>query len=322
MALTCRAGGTLIGKTVSTEFATMTPGPTVNPSNPAHTPGGSSSGSAAAVADFSCPLAFGTQTAGSVIRPAAFCGVVGYKPTYGTIHRAGMKVISESLDTIGAIARSVADCALLVRAVTRLDLGDPESRLDHAPRLAVTIGPDAATARPETVKLIERAARAAAHAGATVRALSLPVEADTAFARHPTVMFSEAAEALAWEMDHAGDELSPALREKLTAARALPPDALPEARASFVDARRAFVDIFVAHDAIITASAPGEAPHGLAFTGDPAFNQLWTALHGPCVTVPVGEGPNGLPLGVQIVAAPGRDAQALAIAAWLQDAMT
>ncbi|MGH7040834.1 MAG: amidase family protein, partial [Acetobacteraceae bacterium] len=137
-----RAGGAwCYSKTVTTEFATRHPGPTVNPHNAAHTPGGSSSGSAAGVAAGFFPFAFGTQTAGSVIRPAAFCGVTGYKPSFGTIHRAGMKVMSESLDTIGALGRSVADCALLVSAVSSADLGDPDVRPDRAPRIGVCRGP-------------------------------------------------------------------------------------------------------------------------------------------------------------------------------------
>ena len=152
------AGAVVIGKTVTTEFAVRSPGPTVNPHDARHTPGGSSSGSAAGVAAGLFPLAFATQTAGSIIRPAAFCGVVGYKPSFGTIPRAGMKIMSESLDTIGAIARSVADCALLVGAVGSRDLGDPDTRPDRAPRIGLCRSPSWPAAAPETEALLDRVA--------------------------------------------------------------------------------------------------------------------------------------------------------------------
>ena len=150
------AGAVVVGKTVTTEFATRKPGPTTNPANPGHTPGGSSSGSAAGVAAGCFPLAYGTQTAGSVIRPAAYCGVVGFKPSYGTISRIGMKVMSDSLDTVGVMARTVADCALFAGAVSGRDLGDPEVRPDHAPRVGLCRSPSWHLAGTETVALLER----------------------------------------------------------------------------------------------------------------------------------------------------------------------
>ncbi|MFC7552105.1 amidase family protein [Pseudoroseomonas wenyumeiae] len=163
-----------MGKTVTTEFATRHPGPTTNPHNPAHTPGGSSSGSAAGVAAGFFPLAFGTQTGGSVLRPAAFCGITGFKPSFGLIHRAGLKVMSESLDTIGVFGRGVADCALLAQAVTGLDLGDPQRATGAAPRLAVCIGPGGDKLAPETLALLEDVATACARAGARIERITLP----------------------------------------------------------------------------------------------------------------------------------------------------
>ncbi|MBP0446578.1 amidase [Roseomonas sp. SSH11] len=321
VALAREAGAVVMGKTVTTEFATRQSGPTTNPVNPAHTPGGSSSGSAAGVAAGLFPLAYGTQTAGSVIRPAAFCGIVGFMPTHGSIHRAGMKVMSESLDTIGALARTVADCALLIGAASGRDLGDPEQRPERAPRLLLCLGPHAAQAAPETLALMERAAEAASRAGAQVARGELPPVVTAAAEAHPIVMNGESAQALAWELAHHRDQVSAVLREKLEPARALGARALEEARASFAAAQAAFPGAIAEYDAILTPAAPGEAPEGIGWTGDPAFNLLWTALHAPAVTVPAGTGPRGLPLGLQLVAAPGRDRDALRWAEWMRQVM-
>ncbi|WP_372617654.1 amidase [Falsiroseomonas sp.] len=315
------AGGVIMGKTVTTEFATRHPGATSNPRNAAHTPGGSSSGSAAAVADFMLPLAFGTQTAGSIVRPAAFCGVVGFKPTYGTLHRAGMKVMSESLDTIGVMARSVADCALAMAAMSGRHYGDPEAKPERAPRLGVTLGPDPSKAAPETVALMQRAAEAARKAGAEVVEFALPPVLMRAAELHPVVMNMETLQALGWELASARAQLSPVLREKMDWARSLPLSQFREARLAQTAAIDAFAGLTEGLDALLTPSAPGEAPEGLGWTGDPAFNLLWTALWGPNVTVPAGSGPRGLPLGVQLVGRIGEDATVLAVARWMQAAI-
>lgn len=320
VALARAAGAVVIGKTVTTEFATRRPGPTANPVNPAHTPGGSSSGSAAGVAAGFFPLAFGTQTAGSILRPAAFCGVVGYMPTHGAIHRAGMKVMSETLDTIGALARTVADCALLVGAMTRADLGNPEARPGRAPRLLLVLG-DTSQAAPETLALMERAAEAATRAGGTVTRGEMPAEVTAAAAAHPVVMNMESAQALAWELSQHREAVSEVLREKLEPAAAMPASALAGAREAFARAQAAFPAAIAGFDAVLTPAAPGEAPEGLEWTGDPAFNLLWTALRAPAVSVPAGFGPRGLPLGLQVVAAPGRDREALCWAEWMRRAM-
>lgn len=321
VALARRAGAVVIGKTVTTEFATRHPGPTANPRNLKHTPGGSSSGSAAGVAAGFFPLAFGTQTAGSIIRPAAFCGVVGFKPSFGMLHRGGMKVMSESLDTIGVMARSVADCALAMTALTGIDHGDPTARMPRAPRLALVMGPTAAAAAPETVALMERAAEACRRAGAEVVPLDLPAPFAAAVEAHPYVMHMESADALAWELDHAAALLSPELAERLAWGRAQPAAKRIEGRAAFAAARAAYPAAIEGFDAVLTPAAPGEAPEGLASTGDPAFNMLWTLLHVPCVTVPAGTGPRGLPLGVQLAGRVGEDAAVLAWAEWVRAAL-
>lgn len=321
VALARIAGGVVLGKTVTTEFATRHPGPTANPHNTLHTPGGSSSGSAAGVAAGYFPFAFGTQTSGSVIRPAAYCGVVGYKPTYGLIHRGGMRVMSEELDTIGVMARGVADCALLVGAITGMDLGDPLRKPGRAPRLLLVIGPEARAAEPATLALMERAAEVVRRAGATVLPREMPPEVAAAQAAVPLVAHAEGAQALAWELATHSGQLSEGLRARLTEARDDGAAALDAARHSLRIARAAIPAIFEHYDAILTPSAPGEAPEGLGWTGDPAFNALWTGLHLPCVTVPAETGPHGLPLGLQIVGPHGTDRATLAWAEWVRAAI-
>ena len=315
------AGGVVIGKTVTTEFATRKPGPTANPHNPRHTPGGSSSGSAAGVADFFFPVAYGTQTAGSVIRPAAFCGVVGYKPSYGMINRFGMKLMSESLDTVGVIARSVADCALFAGAVAGRDLGDPDARPDRVPRIGICRSPAWDAAAPETEALLPRVASALARAGATVVDRELSPGVAAIAAAHPIVMNNESGRALGWELATARDGISEGLRERLEFGLSQSEAAVTEAHAVFERAQREFPACMEGLDALVTPSAPGEAPAGLGWTGDPVFNLIWTSLHVPCVTVPAGAGPAGLPLGIQIVTRIGEDRQALAWAQWVAAAI-
>ena len=317
VAWTRAEGGVVLGKTVTTEFATRAPGPTANPRNTAHTPGGSSSGSAAGVAAGFFPVAFGTQTAGSIIRPAAFCGVVGYKPSFGLISRVGMKVMASGLDTVGVLARSVADCALLAGAVSGRDFGDLSRRAERAPRIALCRSPAWESAQPETVALFENAASHLARAGATVTPIELPPLFAHALALHPAMMNAESGRAMGWELAHHRDQLTPDLRERLDWGLAQTPAQIDEANAAFTEARRALPAAMDGYDIILTPSAPGEAPHGLGWTGDPVFNSLWTGLLVPCVTVPVGAGPAGLPLGLQVVGRTGDDAATLHWSNWL-----
>ncbi len=312
------AGAVIVGKTVTTEFATRTPGPTTNPHHAGRTPGGSSSGSAAGVAAGFFPLAFATQTAGSIIRPAAFCGVVGYKPSFGTIARQGMKVMSESLDTIGVMARSVADCALFVGAVARRDLGDPARRPERAPRVGLCRSPAWARAAPETTALLSDTADRLARAGAVVTPRELPELFHALDDAHPLVMQAESAASMGWEMLVARDQLSGLLRERLEWGLSHDAASLDTARAVFVACQDAFAGVTDGVDILLTPSAIGEAPEGLHSTGEPVFNGIWTALHVPCVTVPAGKGPNAMPLGIQIVGSRGRDRETLAWAAWVE----
>jgi Asp-tRNA(Asn)/Glu-tRNA(Gln) amidotransferase A subunit family amidase len=315
------AGGVVIGKTVTTEFATRKPGPTMNPVNAAHTPGGSSSGSAAGVGAGLFPLAYGTQTAGSVIRPAAYCGVVGYKPTFGMISRIGMKIMSDSLDTVGVIARTVADCALFAGAVSGRDLGDPDTNPERVPRVGICHSPTWGSAAPETRVLLDHVTKSLGRAGASVVHRELPAAFDALVEAHPIVMNSESARALGWELAHHQDQISEGLRERLAFGLNQTQAALEAAYAVFATTQRIFADAMDGLDILVTPSAPGEAPKGLEWTGDPAFNFIWTSLHVPCVTVPAGTGPNGLPLGIQIVGRRGDDRAVLAWARWVEAAL-
>ena len=315
------AGAIVFGKTVTTEFATRTPGPTTNPHDPTRTPGGSSSGSAAGVAAGYFPFAFGTQTAGSIIRPAAYCGVVGYKPTFGTIDRFGMKLMSDSLDTVGILARSVADCALLTTALTGLEIGDLEAPLNRTLRIGICRSPMWDRRAPETDAVMDRARSAASRAGAHIQDLELPAEFDTLEAAHATIMHGESARALGWEMTTHRDQLSPALRERLEWGLDQPFTELAAARKLVANLIHAFGAVMTDIDILLTPSAPGVAPVGLDWTGEPAFNLIWTALGVPCVTLPCGTGPAGMPLGIQLVGTRDRDDRCLEAAAWLARAL-
>jgi len=315
------AGGVVIGKTVTTEFAVRHPGPTINPHNPAHTPGGSSSGSAAGVAECMFPFAFGTQTAGSIIRPAAFCGVVGYKPSYGMISRVGLKMMSDTLDTVGTIARTVADCALLAGASAGRDLGEPDAKPDRPPRIGICRSPSWRLAAPETQALLAEAAHRLARAGAWVEDRDLPAPFNAIEEAHPIVQFAESARALGWELTTARGEISAELLELLERGMSHGAEAVDAARATLGRMQHAFPRAMDGLDVLVTPSAPGEAPAGLGWTGDPAFNYIWTSLHVPAVTVPAGKGTKGLPLGIQIIGRQGEDRPLLAWAQWVAAAM-
>ncbi|MGA9867449.1 MAG: amidase family protein, partial [Acetobacteraceae bacterium] len=316
-----QAGAVVTGKTVTTEFATRKPGRTANPHSLAHTPGGSSSGSAAGVADFFFPFAFGTQTAGSVIRPAAFCGIVGYKPSFGLISRIGMKVMADSLDTVGVLARSVADCALLAGAVSGRDLGDPDRRTERAPRVGVCRSPTWEMAEPETQALLANVAGILAGVGATVSDRELPADYAALKEAHPIVMNAESARALGWELATARGQISEGLLERMEFGLRQSSEALAAAYATFHRTQEGFAAATEGLDVLLTPAAPGEAPAGLEWTGDPAFNFIWTSLHVPCVTVPAGTGPAGLPLGIQVVGRRGEDRAVMAWANWIAEAL-
>ena len=322
VALAREAGAILLGKTVTTEFANRHPGPTKNPHNPAHTPGGSSSGSAAAVADFQSVLGTGTQTGGSVIRPAAFCGIVGYKPSYGHFAPAGMKANTEWLDTIGAYARSVEDIALFRAALMAIPYA-PIARLDRPPRIAVAFTHHRDELSPEGTQAVNDAAVAFAKAGAQVKEIELPAPVRDMTQGQKTLSAFDGPRAHADEARRFPGLLSESLKkDKLEAGSKID-------YATWVDARklgetgRAAVDaLFDEIDVILTAPAKGEAPLGLERTGDATFNLLWTYLWMPCVTLPLTKGPTGLPVGVQLVGRQHEDAGLLDIAAWARGVLS
>jgi Asp-tRNA(Asn)/Glu-tRNA(Gln) amidotransferase A subunit family amidase len=316
VALIRAAGGVILGKTVTTEFANRDPRETVHPHNPAHTPGGSSSGSAAAVADFQVPVGLGTQTGGSTIRPAAFCGVIGYKPSFGEFSRVGIKMQCHNLDTLGVICRSLEDVALM-RAVLTVQDRHPVDRASSAPRIGFCRTPAWDTADGDTQALLEQTATKLAGAGATVRDVAV-IPADI-LVHHRRIFEFEAARNYAYEYEVHGDKLSAALRDGLLApGRALPLSTYVEAIETAEAFRRNLDDLFGEFDVLLAPSAVGEAPEGLGSTGDARFNAIWTLAWTPCVTLPAGTGRKGLPLGVQLVGPRFCDEALLDAAAWAE----
>ncbi|MCL5776505.1 amidase [Limibaculum sp. FT325] len=308
------AGAVILGKTVTTEFATFRPGKTRNPHDPNRTPGGSSSGSAAAVAAGMAPLALGTQTVGSVIRPAAFCGVVGFKASQGRLPLTGVKPLAAALDSLGVFARSVADAVLWFET-----LSGERVPVQHgsAPRVALVRTAHWHEAEPETRAAVEAVAARLAAAGAEVSEPALP-EGFARLAGAQDAIFAAgavAALALEWRSDR--DRLSPQLREVLARGEAIPAEALADARMLAESCHATLARLFGHVDVVLAPAAKGEAPRGLETTGDPLFNRMWTVLLGPCATLPAASGPNGMPVGVQLVGAFRRDAAFLSHLGWV-----
>lgn len=315
-----RAGGLILGKTVMTELAFIDPAGTRNPHHPEHTPGGSSSGSAAAVAAGMLPIAVGTQTAGSIIRPAAFCGVAGYKPSFKLLPMVGCKPFAWSLDTAGLFAARVADVAFAAAAITGRDL-----RIDRAqpaaPRIALVrthVWPEASDAMQSAV---EDAARLAERAGAKVAEVRLPPIFEDAFRAHGTIQDYEAYRALAFEYDHHRDRIGSKLRAMLDEAGKIAAADYDAARRTARRARQALADLMTDTDVLITPSAPGAAPKTLDSTGFPIFNRLWTLMGAPCINVAGEVDSARLPLGVQIVGRFARDRAALEAALFVEQAI-
>jgi len=314
VALARAAGAIVLGKTVATEFACFTAGKTANPRNPAHTPGGSSSGSAAAVADFMVPLALGTQTAGSVIRPAAYCGVVGFKPSFGVIPRAGVKPLADSLDTVGTMARNVADAAFFAGILG----GRPRLREVAMPAALPRFGlyrtPMWEEREPSTEAALDHARAALERAGAQILEIEVPPEQRGLTAAQETIMGFELVRGLAYERLRHGAELSPRLAQLLDAGMSVGADAYDAACAETAAARARLDGFFGSCDVIMAPAAPGEAPAGLLYTGNPVFSRMWTLLGVPCVTMPAIWGDSGLPTGIQLIGRLGRDAPLMAAA--------
>lgn len=326
------AGAIILGKTVTSEFASRHPGKTRNPHNLEHTPGGSSSGSAAAVAAGMMPLAIGTQTAGSVIRPASFCGIIGFKPTHGLIPRTGVFAHHPALDTIGVFARNVADAALVADTIIGYDPPDSDTQvmppprlLDTAlgeppvtPKLAFVETPSWEAAEPETKegfhKLVETLGRACARE-------TLPEIFSDGVRTQATLMTTGLARSLASYYSRGKEMMSEHAREFVEKGRGIAAIDYLEALDRRDALNNELEQLFDRYDAIVTPAAPGEAPRGLGTTGDPVFNALWTLCGVPAVTLPLLQGPNGLPIGVQLVGRRGDDARLLRTARWLYGAV-
>ncbi|MEF9943116.1 MAG: amidase [Burkholderiaceae bacterium] len=321
------AGAFTLGKTVTAELANFTPGATRNPHNLLHTPGGSSSGSAAAVAAHMAPFAVGTQTAGSVIRPASFCGVTGYVPTRGLVPRAGVKAVSDTLDAVGMFARDVADVAMIAAVLTlqpRLAAAVDEP---VAPVIGMTITPWAAQLSRPMLDAVQHAGRHLAQRGARVQDLRWNDAGGPDFAglaeAQRTVQLFETARALGPEADYRRDRLSLHLAQIIEQGRAIRASDYVAALALGRHCAFAIDRLLGAADVVLAPAAPGEAPRGLGATGDPIFNRAWHLLGCPQIAIPLphARGEEGLPLAVQLIARPGADARLLSAAAWVEAAL-
>ncbi len=308
------AGAVVLGKTVTTEFAFFSPGKTRNPHDSSRTPGGSSSGSAAAVAARMVPATLGTQTAGSVIRPASFCGVVGLKPSFGLLSLEGVNPFAPSLDTLGVFAREVTDLPLLLEA---LGVRLPRRVQARPPRVGLCRTEHWPLAAPESREAVEHAAALLGRAGAAVSEVDLGPELAGLAEAQKTIMAVEAA--AAYREIRAGHEaqLSRVLLELLDAGASTPRPRYEAAMAQAESGRRLVADLFRRVDVLLTPAAVGEAPADLSATGDPAFNRIWTLLRLPCLNLPGAAGPSGLPVGIQLVGPTGGEAELLAAAAWI-----
>ena len=319
VALIRRAGGIVLGKTVTTELAFLNPSKTHNPHDVSRSPGGSSSGSAAGVAAGMLPIAVGSQTGGSVIRPASYCGVAAFKPSYRLLPTAGIKPFSVYLDTAGLFAARVADVAFAAAAITGRDL-----RVDQttpaAPRIAIARNNVWSEASPAMQGAVEAAAKAAQAAGARVGEPAWPDLLTDAFRAQATIQDYESYRTLAFEYDNHRDALSPILRDMLDKAAAVTADDYDAARRTTKRARQALADLMAEVDVLLTPSAPSAAP-GPDTTGPAIFNRLWTLMGTPCVNVAGLKDASGMPLGVQIVGRFGRDREALLAARFLEEAI-
>ena len=312
VALTRRAGGTILGKTVTAEFATFVPRETRNPHDLSRTPGGSSSGSAAAVADFMVPLAFGTQTAGSLIRPASYCGIVGYKPTFNAIARGGMKPGGDSLDTIGLYGRSVEDVAFFGAALT--NRADLETSFEGKPRIGVCRTYEWDRVEPEMRKALDEARQAL-----KADEFELPGRFKGLRESHTAILWYEVARSLADEYARFPEKLDPGLRERCQKGWELDPGQYVRAQQHAADCRAHFAEALGNYDVLLAPAATGEAPKGISSTGDVAMNVVWTLLHTPAVAVPAAKSASGMPLGLQVIGRINDDARTLACARWIAE---
>ena len=300
-------GAIVLGKTAISRFGFWFPGKARNPHNPEHTPGSSSSGSAAVVADFMCPLAIGTQTAGSVMRPAAFCGIVGMIPTHGWMPWRNSRNYAESLDVVGGLTRSVADMIFLLRGLTGESRYDPDATLEGNLTVGLYRTTDWDKAPQYTRESYEDTVKRLAEGGCVVRDVALPETYETLVETLETIGNYECARSFEWEMTHHRDLIDPGIAELLDAGMAVPRADYLAAQAHAEECRRRFADDIEGVDLLMVPGALGEAPK-VSSTGHNQFIGMWTPLHGPDVSLPVGVGPTGLPLGVQLIGRRGDDA--------------
>ncbi len=305
------AGAVLLGKVATGEFATQTPSAARNPLRPTHTPGGSSSGSAAAVGAGLAPFAFGTQTTGSIVRPAIYCGVTGFKPTYGFFPAAGLKLLSPLQDTIGLLARTVDDVAQVTMGL--------HGQATVAPalgsfRIAVVQSRQWDYLRPGLSDAIDRYAKRLAQAGHRVSFRRMPESLEVAMVMQPRLFMYEARRTLANEMRDSWEQLSPRLRNRLTEGQTVSFDEYMGIRMHMQAATQVMHGMFDDADLILYPAAAGEADAGLESAGDARFGALWTMLHAPSLSLPIDQGPTGLPLGIQFIARPCMDTQLLGMA--------
>ena len=308
------AGAVILGKTVTTEFGFRHPGKTVNPHNPLHTPGGSSSGSAAAVADGMVPLAVGAQTAGSVIRPAAYCGVIGFKPSYGMASYSGIRHLAESFDTLGWMARSLGDVALCRRVLCGENRPPREWATGDRPQLVLCRTPYWEQAELQTQSLVEHVAAAS---GTGVDEIRLPVDGDQLLEANWTITTFEAARLFCSERSRFPRGVSRAVSAIVADGMAIDGARYEQALRSMSQMRHAMNQALAPYDGVLTPGTVGEAPFSPFDTGPVTFNFLWTAGYMPCLTLAAGRGAKDLPLGVQLVAAQYRDHDLLSAARWL-----
>jgi len=308
------AGALIVGKTVSAEFALYHPGPTRNPCDTTRTPGGSSSGSAAATADNMVAVAIGTQTAGSVIRPASFCGVVGFKPTFGAIDRTGVKLISPTLDTVGLLARNVADITTVFHAVREECSERLMPPVTTRRRLGFLRTPGWESADVETRRDLELLASDFTRRGYDIVETTLPADFDQLMAAHVTVMETEVARSLQTEFHQHRNRLSDSARAVIERGEARSVQEYDQAMNVASRCRSLLSEVFDDLDGLLTPAAVGEAPLGLSFTGDPIFCRVWTLLRCPAISLPLLRGPHGLPIGAQIVGPPNADDSLLRLA--------
>jgi Asp-tRNA(Asn)/Glu-tRNA(Gln) amidotransferase A subunit family amidase len=322
------AGAVIMGKTVTTEFAAYSPGKTRNPHNAAHTPGGSSSGSAAAVAAGMVPVALGSQTNGSTIRPASFCGVFGFKPSHGLVPRSGILRLSRTLDHVGVFARSLEDIALVCEQIVGYHEADPDTRPRARPKLRGVLAQDPpfpptfAWVRTPMWDSVDTDAKEAfaeltGDLGGQIVDFELPQTALAALEWHRCIMEAEMAANLDREYEAGRDRLSDPLRAQLDRGRAVTALEYQRALGRISPLNDGFDELFERCDAVLTPAVPGTAPQGLESTGNPAFCTLWTLCGMPALSLPLMQGENGLPLGVQLVGPRGGDARLLRTGRWL-----